>query len=144
LIGDGDAIVLRPGDQVVADGRLLEARGLQVDESILTGESDPDARRTGETLQSGSFCVAGSGVYEAERVGTDAYANELTGLAREERRDLSPLQLAINKLLRLLVALMIPISALLLYALHARKLRYGVASLCIGGGMGIAMAVESL
>ena len=114
----GDAIVLRPGDQVVADGRLLEARGLQVDESILTGESDPDARRAGDSVQSGSFCVAGSGIYEAERVGADAYANELTGVAREDRRELSPLQLSINRLLRILVALMIPISALLLYALH--------------------------
>ena len=114
----GDAIVLRPGDQVVADGRLLEARGLQVDESILTGESDPDARRAGEELQSGSFCVAGSGIYEAQRVGADSYANELTGVAREDTRELSPLQLAINRLLRLMVAVMIPISALLLYALH--------------------------
>ncbi len=76
---------MRPGDQVVADGRLLEARGLQVDESILTGESDPDARRAGDELQSGSFCVAGSGIYEAERVGADAYANELTDAAREDR-----------------------------------------------------------
>jgi P-type E1-E2 ATPase len=118
----GDAILLRPGDQVVADGRLLEARGLQVDESILTGESDPDARRAGDELQSGSFCVAGSGIYEAERVGADAYANELTGLAREDRRELSPLQLAINRLLRLMVALMIPISALLLYALHVHAI----------------------
>ena len=92
-----------------------------MDESILTGESDPAARRAGDTLQSGSFCVAGSGVYEAERVGADAYANELTGLAREERRELSPLQLAINRMLRLMVALMIPISALLLYALHAHS-----------------------
>jgi P-type E1-E2 ATPase len=114
----GDAIVLRPGDQVVADGHLLEARGLQVDESILTGESDPDARRAGDSVQSGSFCVAGSGTYEADRVGADAYANELTGVAREDRRELSPLQISINHLLRILVALMIPISALLLYALH--------------------------
>ena len=110
---------LRPGDQVVADGRLLEARGLQVDESILTGESDPDARRAGDELQSGSFCVAGSGIYEAERVGADAYANELTDAAREDRRELSPLQLTINRLLRLMVAIMIPISILLLYALRA-------------------------
>jgi cation-transporting ATPase E len=115
----GDAVVLRPGDQVVADGRLLEARGLQIDESILTGESDPEARRVGDSVQSGSFCVAGSGTYEAERVGEEAFANELTGVAREERRELSPLQLSINRLLRLMVALMIPISALLLYALHA-------------------------
>ena len=114
---EGDAIALRPGDVVVADGRLLAARGLQVDESILTGESDPDARRTGDLVQSGSFCVAGSGTYEAERVGADAYANELTGVAREDTRELSPLQLSINKLLRLMVALMIPISVLLLYAL---------------------------
>jgi cation-transporting ATPase E len=113
--------VLRPGDQIVADGRLVEARGLQVDESILTGESDPDARRVGETVQSGSFCVAGSGIYEAEKVGADAYANELTGVAREDRRELSPLQLSINRLLRLMVALMIPISVLLLYALHVHE-----------------------
>jgi cation-transporting P-type ATPase E len=121
IVGDvvvGDAIALRPGDQVVADGRLLEARGLQVDESILTGESDPDARRAGDEVQSGSFCVAGSGTYEAERVGADSYANEVTGLAREDTRELSPLQLSINRLLRLMVALMIPISVLLLYALH--------------------------
>ena len=51
-------------------------------------------------------------------MGADAYANELTGVAREDRRELSPLQLSINRLLRLMVALMIPISALLLYALH--------------------------
>ena len=57
-------------------------------------------------------------MYEAERVGAEAYANELTGVAREDRRELSPLQLSINRLLRLMVALMIPISALLLYALH--------------------------
>ena len=50
--------------------------------------------------------------------GADAYANELTGVAREDRRELSPLQLSINRLLRIMVALMIPISALLLYALH--------------------------
>jgi cation-transporting P-type ATPase E len=115
----GDAIVVRPGDQVVADGRLLEARGLQVDESILTGESDPDARRAGDELQSGSFCVAGSGIYEAERVGADSYANELTHAAREDRRELSPLQLTINRLLRLMIAIMIPIAILLLYALRA-------------------------
>ena len=118
---EGDAIALRPGDVVVADGRLLAARGLQVDESILTGESDPDARRTGDLVQSGSFCVAGSGTYEAERVGADSYANELTGVAREDTRELSPLQVSINKLLRLMVALMIPISVLLLYALHVHE-----------------------
>ena len=117
----GDAVVLRPGDVIVADGRLLAARGLQVDESILTGESDPDARRTGDSVQSGSFCVAGSGTYEAERVGADAYASEITDVAREDTRELSPLQLSINRLLRLMVALMIPISVLLLYALHVHE-----------------------
>ena len=130
----GDAILLRPGDQVVADGRLLEARGIQVDESILTGESDPDARRVGDNVQSGSFCVAGSGIYEAERVGADAYANELTDVAREDRRELSPLQVSINKLLRLMVALMIPISILLVYALrvHDVETREAVSTAVAG------------
>src|SRR4051794_41894669 len=59
----GDAIRLGPGQQVVADGPLTEARGLQPDESVLTGEADPVARRTGETGQTALVCVAGSGFH---------------------------------------------------------------------------------
>ena len=83
-----------PGEQVVADGRLLEARGLQLDESVLTGEADPDARRRWarpcSPARSASPAAAST---RPRRSAHDAYANELTGVAREDRRELSPLQL---------------------------------------------------
>ena len=130
----GDAIAIGPGDQVVADGTLVEARSLSLDESILTGESDSVSRRAGESVQSGSFCLAGSGVYLAERVGADAYAAELTGAAKATRSTLSPLQQDINRLLRLLIMVMVPIAAALIYSLHLHKtpVREAVATAVAG------------
>ncbi len=64
----GDCLLLAAGDTVVADGRVLESRYLEVDEALLTGESDPVPRKPGDPLLSGSFCVAGEGAYCAERV----------------------------------------------------------------------------
>jgi cation-transporting ATPase E len=118
---EGDAVRLEPGEQVVADGPLLQARSLQLDESVLTGEADPVTRARGEEVRSGSFCVAGGGVYQADQVGDDAYASTLTETARATRRDLSPLQRDINRLLRLLIAVMVPIAALLIAALRYHK-----------------------
>src|ERR1700760_1505925 len=69
---EGDAIRLEPGDQVIADGPLLQARSLQLDESVLTGEADPVGRAVGEEVRSGSYCLAGGGVYQADKVGDDA------------------------------------------------------------------------
>jgi cation-transporting ATPase E len=118
---EGDAVRLEPGEQVVADGPLLEARSLQLDESVLTGEADPVSHAVGAEVRSGSFCVAGGGIYRADAVGDDAYASTLTETARADRRDLSPLQRDINRLLRLMVAVMVPIAALLIAALHFHK-----------------------
>src|SRR5262249_10995226 len=72
----GDHIFLATGDAVVADGEVMEARFLEVDEALLTGESDPVPRNAGERVLSGSICVAGEGVYRAERVGHEAFAQK--------------------------------------------------------------------
>ena len=65
----GDWVDLRRGDQLVADGVVRASAGLEVDESLLTGESDPAGKGPGERLLSGSFVVAGSGGYQATEVG---------------------------------------------------------------------------
>ena len=65
----GDAVHLEPGDQVVADGRVIAARALSIDESILTGESDQVAKAEGDEVLSGAYCAAGAGDYEVESVG---------------------------------------------------------------------------
>lgn len=99
-----DVLLLSAGDTVAADGTVLESRFLEVDEALLTGESDPVPRRVGESLLSGSFCVAGEGSYRAERVGAAAFAQRTATEARSYRYSASPIQHAINRLLVLLTA----------------------------------------
>ena len=131
---EGDAVRLEPGEQVVADGPLLEARSLQLDESVLTGEADPVTRGLGDEVRSGSYCLAGGGVYRADLVGSDAYASTVTETARETRQELSPLQRDINRLLRLLVIVMVPIAVGLLAALryHETPIREAVSTATAG------------
>jgi cation-transporting P-type ATPase E len=78
-----DVLELHSGDQLVVDGELLAGNGLEIDESLLTGESDPVAKAPGDEVLSGSFVVAGTGRYRATRVGREAYA---TRLAEEAKR----------------------------------------------------------
>src|SRR4029450_12463709 len=77
-----DVLEAAAGDQVVGDGEVLEAAGLEVDESLLTGESDPLPRRPGDRLLSGSFVAAGGGRYRATKVGREAYAVQRAEEAR--------------------------------------------------------------
>src|SRR3954454_2747021 len=62
----GDVVRVEPGDQLVADGVMVDTRGLTVDESLLTGESDGIRKRVGDRLLSGSFGLSGSGHYEVD------------------------------------------------------------------------------
>src|SRR6185503_11340116 len=87
----GDVVLLAAGDAVVADGPVLEARFLEVDEALLTGESDPVRRQPGDRLLSGSVCVAGEGAYRAERVGREAFAQSTSAQARRYSYTHSPL-----------------------------------------------------
>ncbi len=77
-----DLVVLRPGDQMVADGVVLRQPGLEVDESLLTGEADPVGKAAGDQAAVGQLRVAGSGRYQATAVGAAAYACQLAAEAR--------------------------------------------------------------
>jgi len=116
----GDLVQLQPGDQLVADGQLELSQGLMLDESILTGESRLVAREPGDELRSGAFAVEGNGHYTATAVGVDSYAGRITGEARRFRHPRSPLERAMNRLLYGLVAAMVPLGAVLGYALWER------------------------
>ncbi len=117
----GDLVQISPGDQVVADGTLERADELQLDESILTGESRPVERAVGEDVRSGSFAVEGVGAYTVTAVGGQSYAVRITGEARSFRHPRSPLERALNRLLFVLVALMVPLGIVLGYALWHRQ-----------------------
>ncbi|MER3411799.1 MAG: magnesium-transporting ATPase, partial [Thermoleophilia bacterium] len=123
----GDLVRVQAGDQIVADGRLLSAHGLALDESILTGESRPVERGPGEEVRSGAFVAEGIGEYEVSAVGAESYAFRVTRIARSFRHPRSPLERALNHLLLLLVAVMVPLGLLLGYALWERREPIGQA-----------------
>jgi P-type E1-E2 ATPase len=116
----GDLVRVGPGDQVVADGTLDQSEGLELDESILSGESRPVARRSGEQVRSGSFATEGVGAYTVTAVGARSYAARLTGEARTFRHPRSPLERTLNTLLFILVGAMVPLALALGYSLWHR------------------------
>ena len=114
----GDYLVLSRGEQAVVDGHLVLADGLEMDESLLTGEAEPARKSTGDLILSGSFCAAGLGVYLAERIGTASYVQRLTEEGRRYRNPQTPLQRLLNRVLRVLLAAVIGLSLLQTIAFH--------------------------
>ncbi|HVP05864.1 MAG TPA: HAD-IC family P-type ATPase [Dehalococcoidia bacterium] len=105
-----DVLVLKTGDQVLVDGRLLSADGVTVDESLLTGESDLVAKHAGEEVQSGTYCMSGSGTYRAEKVGADSLVQKLTSQARKFRNNQTPLQREVGLVLRVMAVVVAALS----------------------------------
>ncbi|ASU58062.1 HAD-IC family P-type ATPase [Nocardiopsis dassonvillei] len=104
------------GDQIVVDGTVTWAGGLEVDESLLTGEADPVVKRPGDTVMSGSFVVAGTGRFRATKVGRHAYAARLAEEASRFSLVHSELRSGINRILTWITYALFPIGALLIYS----------------------------
>ncbi|MFD5595969.1 HAD-IC family P-type ATPase [Streptomyces griseorubiginosus] len=103
-----DLIEIGPGDKAVVDGRVVEADGLEIDESLLTGEADPVVKRPGDQVMSGSFVVAGGGVFQATRVGREAYAAQLAEEASRFTLVHSELRSGISTILKYVTWMMVP------------------------------------
>ena len=99
----GDIVLLQAGSQVPLDGIVRSSNGLSLDESLLTGEADTIGKRPGDQLFSGSFCVSGKGYLEVEKVGTASLASSITAGARARKATLTPLQMEVNSIVRILV-----------------------------------------
>lgn len=109
----GDLLRLEPGDQVLVDGTVAAGQ-MAVDESQLTGESDLIRKQPGDMVYSGSFCVTGAAYYQADKVGSESFANRLTAEARAFRRVFTPLQRQINLMVRLILFIVLYLQILLL------------------------------
>ena len=116
-----DVVLVRLGDQIVTDGEVLEGR-LDVDESLLTGESEPVAKQTGDQVFSGSFCVTGSGRYVTRVVGAESQANQMTAGARAFRQEKTPLQRDIDLVVRIMVLIVVMIGGPVVIDLAVRVL----------------------
>lgn len=112
-----DLLVVAPGGQVPVDGRVVAATGLQLDESMLTGESRPVPKAPGDEVLSGSFVVAGSGRIRATAIGEDSYVSGLTTEAKTFTAAESHLGQGIDRILRWLTLIIPAASALLLLSL---------------------------
>lgn len=115
-VGDivvGDIVLVRSGDQVVVDGAVVEADHLELDESLLTGESEAVMKDQGDQVLSGSFVTSGSGRYRATHVGSEAYARRLAAEARAFQPVRSELREGIDRILRGVTWLLVPAAALL-------------------------------
>ncbi|MCX5091078.1 cation-translocating P-type ATPase [Streptomyces sp. NBC_00365] len=104
----GDVIEIGPGDKIVVDGSCVEADGLEIDESLLTGEADPVVKHPGDEVMSGSFVVAGGGAFTATKVGREAYAAQLAEEASRFTLVHSELRSGISTILKYVTWMMIP------------------------------------
>jgi cation-transporting P-type ATPase E len=112
-----DLLVLAPGWQVVVDGTVEQCAGLELNESLLTGESDPVPKPSGSEVLSGSFVSSGHGTYRATRIGADSYAASLAEEARRFTLVNSELRQGVNRILKVLMWVIPPIAAILLWRL---------------------------
>ena len=109
-----DVVCLKTGDQVPADACILEG-SLEVNESLLTGESDNLPKSEGDELFSGSFVTSGEACCQIIHVGKDNYAAQITSEAKEFKRHNSELKNSLNAILKVISIIIVPLGALLFY-----------------------------
>ncbi|HEX7269609.1 MAG TPA: HAD-IC family P-type ATPase, partial [Streptosporangiaceae bacterium] len=111
-----DLILVGPGDRIMVDGEITDGPGepgMEVDESLLTGETDPVTKKPGDQVLSGSFVVSGSGAFTATRVGRRSYAARLEDEASVFSLARSELMAGINRFLRIITWVIVPVAVLL-------------------------------
>jgi cation-transporting P-type ATPase E len=91
-----DVLELEPGTKAVVDGIVLQSDALEMDESLLTGESDAVFKDIGTEIFSGSFCTAGKGMMKATRVGAESNINRLSEVAKVYKKLRTPTQKRID------------------------------------------------
>jgi len=108
-----ELIVIRTGDQMLVDSEVVESNGLELDESLLTGEADPVEKELAAEVLSGSFVVAGSGLVRATRVGEDSYAAKLAHEASKFSLTRSELRDSIQRFIKYVSFALVPIAVFL-------------------------------
>ena len=111
-----------PGDQILADGQVLGTGQIVMDESMLTGDPQQHTRQAGEPVYAGSFCIAGHGAYEAQKVGSERLIAALTGEFQAVEEELTPLEQTMGRLLRFLLIVVAVLSLLLHLLIPEEKL----------------------
>ena len=110
-----DLVVLSAGNQIAADAKVVSG-SVQVNESLITGESDEISKGVGSELLSGSFVVSGKCYAILTHVGADSYASQLTNEAKKSKKNHLPgMMRSLNRLLIAIGILIVPIGGMLFY-----------------------------
>ncbi|MDO5852479.1 MAG: HAD-IC family P-type ATPase [Thermoplasmata archaeon] len=100
-----DVVILRAGDQAVVDGVIEECRSLEMDESLLTGESSTVRKKAGEPIYSGANCVTGEAYYTVTGFGADSYASQMLSSAKKFTSKKTPLEMETGTVTKMLMAI---------------------------------------
>lgn len=112
----GDVLWLRAGEQVPADVEVLESWGLEMDESMLTGESATVRKAQGDDVYSGSTAVSGMALTRVTAVGEHSYAAKLAAQAKVYTKTISDLSRGINTILKYMTMVVVPLCVLLVWS----------------------------
>ena len=112
----GDLLWIRAGEQVPADAKVKQVWGVELDESMLTGESRTVKKQLDEVVYSGSTVVAGLALVEVQAVGEHSYAASLTAKAKVYTKQLSDLSRGINTILKYMTFIVVPLCMLLVWS----------------------------
>ncbi len=113
-IVQGDVLVVGPGDGFLVDGELLSEQRILVDESMLTDKGDRVAKRAGDPVYAGSFCVVGRAAYKAQKVGADRLVATLTAKSQATRKTRTPMERIVDRILGFMLAMVAILTVLLL------------------------------
>lgn len=112
----GDLLWVRAGDQVPADVQVLESWGLEMDESMLTGESATVRKAAEDLVYSGSTAVSGIALTRVTAVGSNSYAAKLAAQAKVYTKTISDLSRGINTILKWMTIVVVPLCILLVWS----------------------------
>ena len=138
----GEYLHLNLGDQIPVDAEIIEG-SIEVDESLLTGESDNIFKTAGDKVMSGSNVVSGSCLVRAVAVGEDSYINKLAKSTKEFKKYPSKLRDYMDKILKVISILLVPV-AIMLYMRGASLGRGYVETVLRSAGALVGMIPEGL
>ena len=111
-----DLVTVNPGDRIPADGMLIEAVSVSANEAILTGESEPVTKVTGDSLYMGTAALSGRGVLKVTSIGSRTELGKIAGSLAEIREDLTPLQVRLEAFSKSLTYMVVALSVIIFVA----------------------------
>lgn len=130
-----DLLLLNRGMQIPADGKVLVSNGMEVDESSLTGETDPIVKKVNDTVMSGTIVVSGSALIKITAVGKNSFAAKLSLAAKTEKRESSQLLNTINHIIKVLTFIIIPLGITLFISGYLKRHNINQSILSTAGAM---------